>query len=283
MTKSIKQLNSNGVSIVIPTFNRAHFLKETIESCLNQSIPCEIIVCDHGSTDGTNELMLNYQGRVKYIRREVDFGPHYCWLDGILNSTNYLIHIQYDDDWIDPMFIEKSIAVYSDDVAFVFSGAIVVNKEEGTSKPMQYKSWYSTGIHKIGKVQRKILAGHLISPAACLFRKDELLKSIFQGQIPLARTTYRGVGPDILFSLIPILKYKYVGVVSEDLAYFRAHNDSISIDSLKDKTNQLSKAYIDARIFYIMLAIFNKLNLYIIVRAYLAILRRLEYICKSKN
>jgi glycosyltransferase involved in cell wall biosynthesis len=283
MTKSIKKFSEKGVSIVIPTFNRAHFLPETIESCLNQSIPCEIIVCDHGSTDGTSELMLKYQERVKYIRREIDFGPHYCWLEGILNSSNNLIHIQFDDDWIDPLFIEKCIAVYSDEVAFVFSGATVVNNEEGTSKPLEYKNWYSTGIHRICKVQRKILAGHLISPAACLFRKEELLTSIYQGEIPLARTSYRGVGPDILFSLIPFLKYSYVGVVSEDLAYFRAHSDSISIDSLKDKTNKLSKAYIDARIFYLVLALFNKLKLYNIVRTYLAILRRLEYIYNTKN
>lgn len=283
MAKSINQDSRIGVSIVIPTFNRAHFLPETIESCLNQTIPCEIIVCDHGSTDGTSELMLKYEGRVNYIRREVDFGPHYCWLEGILNSSNNLIHLQFDDDWIDPLFIEKCINVYSDEVAFIFSGATVVNNEEGTSQPLQYKNWYSTGIHRIGKVQRKILAGHLISPAACLFRKKDLLTSIYQGEIPLARTSYRGVGPDILFSLIPLLKYKYVGVVSEDLAYFRAHNESISIDSLKDKTNKLSKAYIDARIFYFALSLFNKLLLYNIIRVYLAILRRLDYIFSTKN
>jgi uncharacterized membrane protein YraQ (UPF0718 family) len=127
--------------------------------------------------------MLKYQDRVKYIRREVDYGPHYCWLEGILNSSNNLIHLQFDDDWIDSMFIKKCLEVYSDKVAFVFSGATIVNNEEGTSKPMKYKNWYSTGIHRIDKVHRKILAGHLISPAACLFRKEDLLASIYQGEI----------------------------------------------------------------------------------------------------
>lgn len=276
MTKSIDKNIRGGVSIVIPTFNRAHYLVETIESCLNQTFPCEVIVCDHGSTDGTKEMMVNYENRVKYIRREVDFGPHFCWLEGILNSTNNLIHLQFDDDWIDSYFVEKCLDVYSDKVAFVFSGAVVVNNEEGTFKPLQYKNWHPTGIHNMGIVKNKILAGHLISPAACLFRKEDLLTSIYQGEIPLARTSYRGVGPDILFSLIPLLKYNSVGVVSEDLAYFRAHDESISIDSLKDTTNKLSKAYIDARIFYLALSIFNKLKLYNIVRFYLALIRRLE-------
>ena len=57
------------VSIVIPTFNRADYLIECIDSCLAQTHPCEIIVCDHGSTDSTPEVIKRYEGKVKYVRR----------------------------------------------------------------------------------------------------------------------------------------------------------------------------------------------------------------------
>ena len=45
------------VTIVIPTFNRADYVTKTIESALNQTVPCDIIVCDHGSSDNTPEVV----------------------------------------------------------------------------------------------------------------------------------------------------------------------------------------------------------------------------------
>lgn len=49
------------VSIAIITYNQKEFLKECIESCLAQDYPnLEIVVADDGSTDGTHELLNDY-------------------------------------------------------------------------------------------------------------------------------------------------------------------------------------------------------------------------------
>ena len=87
------------VSIVIPTFNRATLVQKAIDTSLAQTYPCEVIVCDHGSSDNTPEVVEKYGDKIKYIRKEQDFGPHYCWLDGVLNAKGKYVHIQYDDDW----------------------------------------------------------------------------------------------------------------------------------------------------------------------------------------
>lgn len=60
------------VSILIPTYNRANYLGETIASALAQSYPeIEIIVIDDGSTDGTAEIVDEIKdGRVRYIYQE---------------------------------------------------------------------------------------------------------------------------------------------------------------------------------------------------------------------
>ena len=94
-------------SIVIPTFNRMNFVEKAISVALNQTHPCEVIVCDHGSTDDTPEMMKKYEGKLTYIRREKDLGPHFCWLEGVLHANSEFAHILYDDDWIDETFKQQ--------------------------------------------------------------------------------------------------------------------------------------------------------------------------------
>lgn len=59
------------VTVVIPTFNRAKFISEAVDSVLNQSLrPARIIVVDDGSTDGTPQIMEKYAKYVEYVRKE---------------------------------------------------------------------------------------------------------------------------------------------------------------------------------------------------------------------
>lgn len=64
------------VSIIIPTFNRAHLISETLDSVLAQTYQnWECIVVDDGSTDGTNKVMDEYvlkDSRFQYYHRPKD-------------------------------------------------------------------------------------------------------------------------------------------------------------------------------------------------------------------
>ena len=49
------------VSIVVPTFNQGHYLPVALDSVMFQSYPnIEIIICNHGSMDGTSEVVAAY-------------------------------------------------------------------------------------------------------------------------------------------------------------------------------------------------------------------------------
>ena len=62
------------ISSVIPTFNRKKYLKKAIESCLDQTIKHEIIVCNHGGSDDTDEMVKQFNGKIKYIKKRINNG-----------------------------------------------------------------------------------------------------------------------------------------------------------------------------------------------------------------
>lgn len=255
------------VSIVIPTFNRANYLIECIDSCLAQTHPCEIIVCDHGSTDNTPEVIKRYEDKIKYVRRELDSGVHFCWLDGVLHASNDLIHINFDDDWIKPSFIEKCLELFTDEVGCVIAEVNVYHEKEQKYSADGFNLNNNTGIYPVKNLVNFNLRS-LTSPCAGIYRKKVLIDNLFVGSVPYSKNEYHGVGPDILFTLMSCNNYLYYGYVKEPLVVFRAHEKSITIDASQDgnKRFKINMAYNDARIYFLINRIVTKLKIYNIVR-----------------
>lgn len=239
------------VSIVIPTYNRAHLLQQTIDSCLSQTYPCEIIVVNHGSTDNTDEIVLSYGEQVKYIKSEQDFGPHYCWLDGVMQCTADYVHLQYDDDWLQPSYIEKVMTVMTEETGLAFSMAVNFHTETGESNPVFSPPFQESGIYTRKQVEKYLLA-NMISPGAMIYRKQDLIDALYQGKLPIGDAHFHGVGPDCFVTLLCLLRYPKIGFIKEPLSIFRSHEGSITVNAYKDQTKQqqILAAYKDVTDFY---------------------------------
>ena len=95
-------MNKNSlISIIIPTYNRAHLIGETLDSIMAQTYTnWECIVVDDGSTDNTEKLIL------KYVEKDVRFQYHMCPKDRLQGGNaarNYGFEISRGDyvNWFD--------------------------------------------------------------------------------------------------------------------------------------------------------------------------------------
>jgi len=96
------------ISVIIPTFNRAGYLREAVDSVLAQDawagrpdpVPFELLVVDDGSTDSTEETMRRYGDRVRY-HRMAHAGVSAARNRG-LNRTSgeYVAFLDSDDLWL---------------------------------------------------------------------------------------------------------------------------------------------------------------------------------------
>jgi len=89
------------LTIIIPTFNRADFLKESIQSVLSQTFTdFELIVVDDGSTDLTGEVVREFP-QVRYVPCPVNSGVSHARNLGIgLARGRYICFLDSDDSWI---------------------------------------------------------------------------------------------------------------------------------------------------------------------------------------
>ena len=109
-------MKNHKVSVIIPTYNRAHFLPRAIKSVLNQTFQdFELIIVDDGSTDNTKEVVENFQkqdSRIKYIWQENSGGPAKPKNTGIKNSKGeFLAFLDSDDEWL-PEKLEKQLELF---------------------------------------------------------------------------------------------------------------------------------------------------------------------------
>lgn len=111
------------VSIGMPVFNGEKFIRNAIDSILNQTFPdFELIISDNASTDKTSKICRDYAAndpRVRYYRNEKNIGaPNNYNRVFELASSEYFKWAAYDDE-LAPEFLKKCVNVLDKDNSIV--------------------------------------------------------------------------------------------------------------------------------------------------------------------
>ena len=100
-------------SILIPVYNQADTLEETLKSALAQTVPCEIIVVNDGSTDNTRFILDEYADKVKVVT-QTNRGLPSARNTGIMNATGDYVLPLDSDDVLEPNCVERLLQVAKD-------------------------------------------------------------------------------------------------------------------------------------------------------------------------
>ncbi|MGH8106872.1 MAG: glycosyltransferase family 2 protein, partial [Arenimonas sp.] len=103
--------NAPAVSIIIPAYNLAPYIAETLDSVFAQTCrDFEIIVINDGSTDDTEERIAPYRNRIVYIRQE-NRGVMAARNVGLQAARGrYIALLDGDDLWL-PNFLEVLVGM----------------------------------------------------------------------------------------------------------------------------------------------------------------------------
>ena len=87
------------ISIITVVYNNVNHIKQTIESVLAQDYPfIEYVVIDGNSSDGTLEIIQEYQDKISFLLSESDNGIYDALNKGIKNTNGDVIAILHSDD-----------------------------------------------------------------------------------------------------------------------------------------------------------------------------------------
>ena len=206
------------------TYNGEKYLREQLESIAAQTLlPCEIVICDDGSTDSTSDIVADF-GRgapfkVKFIRNPKNLGSTKNFEKAIgLCAGEFIALCDQDDIWM-PEKLARQVNVLERDpqLAGVFSDATLINDR---SQPVGETLWSSISFtpreqkkYRTGKEVSVFLKRSVVTGATLLIRND--VQRLF---MPIPQTWVH----DGWIAWILILQSK-LELVSSPLSLYRVH------------------------------------------------------------
>ena len=208
------------LAVLIPNYNYARFLPQTLESALAQTSPFdEILVVDDGSTDNSIELLASYNGRVKVLSIS-NSGQLGACRAGLAALTSDYVYSLDADDFVAPDMAARVRGVLESRPAKV---QFQLDGVDGMSRPVQSAfPTFPEGYDAAAMRDDNVSAGFYICPPTSgnVFSREILER------MDLSKFDLRGV-----IDGSPTLAIPYFGEVvsiNAPLASYRMHAGSMS-------------------------------------------------------
>lgn len=202
------------VSVIVPTYNRASLLTQSIDSLLAQTYPnIELIVVNDGSTDNTNEVIRPYLDKVIYVTKN-NGGCGDAKNTGIRVATGeYITHLD-DDDLMMPTRIERLVQFLKQNTQ---AGLVA------TSAEFIDKSGNVTGLKPLSAVPSRTRLLHLLLGHLAVQSNMMMPSKVFEEVGPYV--THRFEDLDLWWKILR--KYEVVAI-KEPLVQYRKHDNQIT-------------------------------------------------------
>jgi len=220
------------VSIVVPTYNREQYLKDCLESIINQNYPnLEMVVTDDNSTDNTEEAVKKYIEKypfIKYVKNsKYPQGPNGNKNNGLDYCTGEIIGIFDDDDTmvegVLKMMVDKLLEGYD----------VVMGNCKIISNRWDNGEFAGKGLNESGEVDwRDNLCGKISGEYWSIFKKEILVNKRFDTDLYGGEgTLWRGM-----------LKNRKIYYFHKAVRNYRINENGVSSNSI-EKANVVIKNY----------------------------------------
>lgn len=218
MTKIIDKTDVySHFSIVIPAYNAAEFIVQTLNSIIDR-IPStlEIVVVNDGSTDRTLQLLDKFGKRIRLINQD-NFGESVAVNNGIMATTrNYIMVLSADDLIINESIFEESYKIFENEpiCVAVYPDWNIIDTENQILEEIYTKNYNQ-------KIM--IMESFCIPGPGTVFRKDQAI------EIGLRNKKYKYVGDfDFWIRLSTKGYFRRFPLIC---ASWRKHDNSTSVNS----------------------------------------------------
>lgn len=227
------------VSVVVPNYNHASFLRQRLDSIYGQTYTnMHVILLDDGSTDGSREILSEYQARYP-DRTSVLFnktnsgGVYHQWRKGIEAATTDLVWIAESDDYCDPDFLGTLVPFFMDEAVLLAYSRSVFVDEQGRPASFSFETYLSElsaerWRHSYVAASHEEVARYLgrkntiPNVSSALFRKPDLGPLVRDNQW----LSMKVCGDWILY--LHLLQGGKIGYSADTRNYFRFHRSNSS-------------------------------------------------------
>jgi glycosyltransferase involved in cell wall biosynthesis len=211
LTGSSRTAEQQTVSVVIPCYNGGRFLRETLESVLQQTHPAlEVIVVDDGSTDDSAAIAESYGPPVRVIRQQ-NQGESVARNRGIDEARGeWVAFLDADDVWISEK-LERQLAAATDDVVAVHTD---IRQFGNRDQLVRIREMFGPDRYSI---ERLAIRNCVMCPSSVIVRRNNCPRF----------PEWTSDAEDQVF-VLELVRRGSIALVEEPLTEYRIHNASQS-------------------------------------------------------